>query len=107
MSRKRRWKDYQYTNSQHMRTGLMRCCVCGKHIEGDYRYYETVNDIKLYHRECCPMDPQWSIQDAAKMARERRYQEYVQACKEFYQKWEVTDFTDVIDELEAENAFQS
>lgn len=80
-------KHYEYTHASRCKVGTMKCCRCGKKIEGEYRYHETEHAYVPCHRECCPDDKKWAELDEYDRKKREWQDAYEKACEDFLTTW--------------------
>ena len=57
-------KDWNYTEANGCRVGLMQCCSCGKKItEGEFRYYDAGEAYVCQCKACGGDDAHWKEHD--------------------------------------------
>ena len=100
MTKQKHW--YYCWDAETSRSGEMICCSCGKEIKhGMYRYYEcTKRDAFIsQHKSCAEKTGEagvFSKMIQKREAEERRHVEFVAACKEFAEKWEMESAEDFV-----------
>lgn len=94
-------KDWSYTNATSGSHGLMRCCSCGKAIEGEYRVRDAGSKFVTQHRACSRDDPMWARIDRERNAKAKHYNDLRQAAIAFRDRWGISDLDDLIESLAA------
>jgi hypothetical protein len=93
--------SWTYEDVAFSRSGTMNCIRCNKKItSGEYRCRQKSKHhdwhYQTEHRECSSDDKQWAIIDEQKAANNKRQIELSNACREFKDKWGVTELDDYI-----------
>lgn len=97
---------WQYAKAEYMTCGRMICTVCNTQItQGQYRFREAFDDRGFHahaHRTCLPEGEQghWVREEAEEVKRRSELRLYLNACKEFKEKWETTALDEEISDLD-------
>lgn len=94
-------KAWGYSDARCSGHGTMQCTACGKPItEGEYRYRQKSKGgdwgYVAQHRTCTLDDPRWAELDENRAASLEQQKALSRACREFREKWGVSELDDHI-----------
>ena len=98
MSKKQNW---EYSNADHHRCGLMICVRCNLKIEeGPFKFFkDNVGYFRGHHHMACSLeDTQWVVLAAKDVKTTARAREYLDAMIVFRDRWQTTALDDEIEE---------
>jgi hypothetical protein len=92
-------KNWQYSNADNDRAGIMQCNRCRSKIdEGEFRFYLNykLDAYVTEHRACSESDPRWAALDVERAQREAYHRDMLADCLAFKAKWDVKDLDELI-----------